>query len=169
MTEIENPEENSIRNSLGTYGLISFLIFLLYTFIVILGIFMFLSTVQLGFFGGESEGFFIIPDLDLTSFFDWLLSFEWFRKFLTDLLFVLLISCIYTIVVWIYVYYSTVKPSYYGKEKGWYLGWYLETWFFFISIFFIPIVMIVQNLPFRAKNVVYKFDLNLHLHNGKSS
>ncbi|MFW9905372.1 MAG: hypothetical protein ACFFFH_13610 [Candidatus Thorarchaeota archaeon] len=169
MTEIQNPEENSIKNSLGLYGLISFLIFLLYTFIVALGIFMFLSTVQLGFFGNESEGFFIKPDLKLTSFFNWLLSFEWFRKFLTDSLFVLVISYIYTIAVWIYVYYSTVKPSYNGKEKEWHLGWYLETWFFFISIFFIPVVMIVQNLPFRAKNVVFKFDLNLRLHNGKSS
>ncbi|MFX1505330.1 MAG: hypothetical protein ACFFDC_04355 [Promethearchaeota archaeon] len=158
MKKIENTEEKSIRNSLEAYGVISLLIFLLYTFIVALGIFMFLSTVQLGFF--ESSQF---NEWNLYGLFDWLLSFEWLGKFITDSLFVLLISYIYTIVIWIYVYYSTVKPSYFGKEKDWHLGWYLETWFFFITIFFIPAVMIVQNLPFRAKNVLYKFDLNLCL------
>ncbi|MHA2224851.1 MAG: hypothetical protein ACXAC8_06585 [Candidatus Hodarchaeales archaeon] len=172
MTAIEDTEEKSIRNSLGVYGLVSFLIFLLYTFIVPLGIFMFLTTVQLGFFGGEGEGFFIIPDVNLTGLFEWLLSFEWFVRFLNDWLFLLAIFYIYTIVVWIYVYYSTVKPIYYGKEKSMEkkkeysfldprdIGWYLK----FISIFFSPAIMLVQILPFRAENVPYKRDLNLRIY-----
>lgn len=117
-TETEEST-NSEWDLLGVYALVSFLIFLLYTFIISLGVYMFLSTMQLGFFSGEGEGFFVIPNVNLTGLFEWLLSFEWFSKFLTDSLVLLVIFYIYTIVVWIYVYYSTVKPSYYGKEKNW--------------------------------------------------
>ncbi len=164
MAEIKNTEKKSIRSSLEFFGLVSFLIFPLYTFIIALGVFMFLSIMQLGFFGGEGEGFFFIPDLNLTSFFDWLLSFEWFSRFLIDSMGLLVIFYIYTIVVWIYVYYGTIKPIFYGdKEKKWSLGWYVETWFKVLGIFFIPAIMIVQILPFRAKNVPYKLDLDIRL------
>ncbi|UCG04504.1 MAG: hypothetical protein JSW11_11075 [Candidatus Heimdallarchaeota archaeon] len=159
MAEIIDSEEKSIRNSLGFYGLVSFLIFLLYTFIVALGFFMLFSTVQFGFF--ESGSF---SEWNLTGFFEWLLSFEWFSKFLTDSLFLLVILYIYTIITWIYVYYSTVKIVFCGeKEKDWSLGWYLGGWLAFISIFFVPAILAVQNLPFRAKNVHYKFHLNIRL------
>lgn len=149
MKEIENSEEDSIKNSLSVYGLLSFLIFLLYTFIVTLGIFMFLSTIQLGFFESSQ-----LNEWNLTGFFEWLLSFEWFGKFITGSLPVLVISYIYTIVVWVYVYYSTVKIVFYGEmKKKWSLGRYLEGWLIFISLFFIPAILLVQNLPFRADSV----------------
>ncbi len=131
--EKEDIPPRGMWNSLRLYSITSFLIFHIYTFFIVIGLNILFAIAQFRPFG------------DVNIVFVGLL----------------VLSSIYTFITWIYVYFAIIKPIFYDKEKDWSLGWYVESWFVMMMIFFIPAILIVQLLPFRDRNVPYTSEIKL--------